>query len=86
MYPIEASERFEEKLLQYGYVPELIHEPLDRFIVDRIKAYEIKVAFPRIIPSRLQAPINPLNIRSTNEMQRIRSELYEDSERGIDGE
>lgn len=57
-YSFESIAVFEEKLLQYGYVPETIKEPLQKFLVDKIKAYEINSGFPKITSEKLPSQIS----------------------------
>ena len=54
---IEIIDTFEYKLIEYGYIPELVKEPLQRFIVDRVKAYHISNGFPRISITELKSQI-----------------------------
>ena len=47
--PPDYYDLFEDKLIEYGYMPELINEPLKKFIVDAQKAYDVNDSFPKII-------------------------------------
>lgn len=49
MESLEISDAFESKLIEYGYIPELINKPLQRFRVDSQKAYLISETFPKIV-------------------------------------
>lgn len=53
----QLKELFENKLLQYGYAPEIITEPLQRFIVDKVRVFKITEGFPKIVPSNLKSQI-----------------------------
>ena len=44
----EILDLFESKLAQYGYIPELIKEPLIKFIIDKNRAYSVTDEFPKI--------------------------------------
>ncbi len=46
--PNEIFDLFESKLAQYGYIPELIKEPLLKFITDKSRAYAVTDEFPKI--------------------------------------
>jgi hypothetical protein len=48
---------FENKLMEYGYIPEIIKEPLFKFIVDSKKAFSISEEFPKILPESIQSQI-----------------------------
>lgn len=39
---------FENKLAQYGYIPEILKEPLIKFVSDKIRAYFVTDQFPKI--------------------------------------
>ncbi|MCM3572277.1 PD-(D/E)XK motif protein [Mesobacillus subterraneus] len=47
---IDLLNILEFKLLEYGYIPELIKEPLIEFLVDKIKIYNVSEDFPKIKP------------------------------------
>lgn len=49
---------FEAKLLEYGYIPELIKESLFKFIVDKTKIYNVSNDFPRIISENVHNHIS----------------------------
>lgn len=44
----ESLDLFENKLAQYGYIPELIKEPLIKFVSDKSRAYAVTDQFPKI--------------------------------------
>ncbi|KZS47066.1 hypothetical protein AWU65_14595 [Paenibacillus glucanolyticus] len=46
----EILDLFENKLMQYGYIPEIIKEPLQQFILDKTKLFKISDSFPKIVP------------------------------------
>lgn len=46
-------ELFMSKVEAYGYVPELIKEPLISFIVDESNYYNVEGDFPRIVPENI---------------------------------
>ena len=48
---------FENKLAQYGYIPELIKEPLIKFIADKSRAYAVTDEFPKIDPVNIHTQI-----------------------------
>ncbi|MDW0111138.1 PD-(D/E)XK motif protein [Sporosarcina aquimarina] len=50
--------KFENKLGEYGYFPEILQEPLQKYIADTIYFYEVKESFPRIIPVNISSAIN----------------------------
>lgn len=57
-YSVQSLELFDEKLMQYGYIPELIHEPLQRFTIDKLKVFNIQTGFPRIVPTDIPSQIS----------------------------
>lgn len=48
---------FNNKLIEYGYIPELITEPLFRFMVDSKRSFFISDEFPKILPSIIKSQI-----------------------------
>jgi hypothetical protein len=50
-------ELFENKLIEYGFIPELFKEPLHKFIFDNEKVYFISDSFPRIISKNVKHQI-----------------------------
>lgn len=48
---------FENKLMNYGYIPEILKEPLVKFKVDKIRAYLVTNDFPKINPQDLKSQI-----------------------------
>lgn len=44
----EILDLFESKLARYGYIPELIKEPLQKFIADKTRVYSVTEEFPKI--------------------------------------
>lgn len=55
--PDDAADLFENKLAQYGYIPELIKEPLIKFIADKSRAYAVTDEFPKIDPKNIHSQI-----------------------------
>lgn len=45
---IETIDLFERKLIEYGFIPELIKEPLQKFILDKLKVFYVSETFPKI--------------------------------------
>jgi hypothetical protein len=52
---------FENKLLEYGYIPEIITEQLYQFIVDKRRAFFVSDEFPKILPSAIKSQIISVN-------------------------
>jgi hypothetical protein len=48
---------FEDKLIDYGFIPEIISEPLEKFIVDKQRVYLVTDSFPRIAPKDIMNQI-----------------------------
>ncbi|QUH26419.1 PD-(D/E)XK motif protein [Serpentinicella alkaliphila] len=44
----ETINMFEDRLIEYGYVPELNNEPLKKFILDKLKVFCVMPCFPKI--------------------------------------
>lgn len=40
---------FEKKLIGYGYIPEVVKEPLQKFVIDSQKLFYISDSFPKIV-------------------------------------
>lgn len=55
--PNEVFDLFENKLAQYGYIPELIKEPLIKFITDKSRAYFVSDEFPKIDSKNIRSQI-----------------------------
>jgi hypothetical protein len=53
----DVIDLFENKLAQYGYIPELIKEPLIKFIADKSRAYTVADEFPKIDPKNIHSQI-----------------------------
>lgn len=48
---------FENKLLEYGFIPEIIKTPLFKFIIDKMRAFEVSEEFPKISPQDIKSQI-----------------------------
>lgn len=57
----EIKDTFYNKLLKYGFIPEIIKTPLYRFISDKNRAYFISAEFPKISPFDVKSQI--LNVK-----------------------
>jgi hypothetical protein len=55
--PQDINNIFENKLLEYGYIPEIVKTPFFKFIVDKIKAYYVSDSFPKISPEHVKSQI-----------------------------
>jgi Putative PD-(D/E)XK family member, (DUF4420) len=64
----EISDLFESKLINYGYVPELIKEPLAEFIVDKKTAFSVTDEFPKIDAKSLKTQI--LSVKYTIDLSK----------------
>jgi len=53
----EIMNVFENKLMEYGYIPEVVKEPLQKFIVDTQKVYYISDIFPKIVRNDIKNQI-----------------------------
>lgn len=53
----EFLDLFENKLAKYGYIPEIIKEPLLKFITDKTRAYSVTGEFPKIDSKDIQPQI-----------------------------
>ena len=56
-----AVDAFESKLMNCGYIPELIREPLIKFKLDRNRSYQVTEDFPKINASDLKVQIVSVN-------------------------
>jgi hypothetical protein len=54
----EILDLFENKLIEYGYIPEIIKEPLKKFILDKQKVFYISDSFPKIVPEDVKSQIS----------------------------
>jgi hypothetical protein len=55
--PKNVLEEFDNKLYDFGYIPELIDNELDRFSFDKIKTYYVSKTFPVVDPRILKSEI-----------------------------
>jgi len=55
--PEDILNIFENKLLEYGYIPEIVKTPFYKFIVDKTKAYYVSDNFPKISPEHVKSQI-----------------------------
>ena len=53
----ESLDLFENKLAQYGYIPEILKEPLMKFVSDKTRAYSVTDQFPKIDAQLIQSQI-----------------------------
>lgn len=68
---------FLDKIEDYGYIPEIIKEPLIPFIVDQRSFYKVEKEFPRIIPSDISLGIKKIKYSidlSTCDLYRVDKE------------
>jgi hypothetical protein len=57
----DTVDSFDTKLMKYGYIPEIIKEPLYQFIVDKRRAFLVSNEFPKIFPSDIKSQIVSVN-------------------------
>ena len=55
--PEDTLNIFDHKLLEYGYIPEIVKTPFLKFIVDKTKAYYVSDNFPKISPEHVKSQI-----------------------------
>ncbi len=55
--PEDVLNLFDNKLLEYGYIPEIVKTPFFKFIVDKTKAYYVSDDFPKILPEHVKNQI-----------------------------
>ncbi len=55
--PEEIQNILDSKLVEYGYIPEIIKVPFFKFIVDKITAYYVSDTFPKISPEHVKSQI-----------------------------
>lgn len=55
--PNELQNLFDQKLLEYGYIPEIVKTPFYKFIVDKTKAFFVSDEFPKISPEHIKSQI-----------------------------
>ena len=53
----EIRDIFDNKLIEYGFIPELIEKSLFKFIVDKRRTYYISDEFPKILPQSVSSQI-----------------------------
>jgi len=53
----EVRDIFDNKLIEYGFIPELIEKSLFKFIVDKRRIYDITDEFPKILPQDVSSQI-----------------------------
>jgi len=54
----EISDLFENKLIEYGFIPEIITSNFHSFIIDKINAFQVTDEFPKIIPQNVKNQIS----------------------------
>lgn len=57
----DAVDAFESKLMNCGFIPEMLKEPLIKFKLDRNRAYQVTEDFPKINASDLKVQIVSVN-------------------------
>jgi len=55
--PEDVLNIFDNKLLEYGYIPEIVKTPFYKFIVDKTKAYYVSDDFPKLSPEYIKSQI-----------------------------
>lgn len=73
--PKNILEEFDNKLYDFGYVPELIDNELDRFSFDKIKAYHVSESFPKVDPRILKSEI--FNLKYSIDLTDCQNHLLE---------
>lgn len=53
----DVIDLFNSKLMEYGYIPEIIKEPLQKFIVDKLKIFHLSDTFPKISSGDVRSEI-----------------------------
>ncbi len=53
----DVLDTLDNKLMKYGYIPEIIREPLYQFIVDKRRVFFVSDKFPKISPSDVKSQI-----------------------------
>jgi len=53
----EVRDIFDNRLIEYGFIPELIESSLFKFIVDKRRAYYVSDSFPKILPPTVASQI-----------------------------
>jgi len=66
----EILQIFENKLVEYGFIPEIIKEPLYKFIVDKVRVYAVTKEFPRISQENIKSQI--LTVKYTIDLSQCR--------------
>lgn len=54
----EVVDLFENKLIEYGYIPEIITSNFQAFIIDKIRIFHVKDDFPKITPQNVKSQIS----------------------------
>lgn len=54
---IELLDLFQNKLIDYGYFPEIFQENLYKFIVDKVRVFHVSETFPKILSKDLKSQI-----------------------------
>ncbi len=55
--PEELHNVFDNKLLEYGFIPEIVKTPYFKFIVDKNRAFFVSDEFPKILPCHVKSQI-----------------------------
>jgi len=53
----EVRDIFDNRLIEYGFIPELIESSLFKFIVDKRRTYYVSESFPKILPPTVASQI-----------------------------
>lgn len=69
----ESIPKFENKVIEYGYIPEFFNDQLYKFVVDGMKAYKVSDSFPKICPDT----VNPAIISVKYEIDLSKCVAYE---------
>lgn len=58
---IDLTQIFENKLMNFGYMPGINYVALSKFIIDYTQGFEVREGFPRILPQLIPLEIISLN-------------------------
>jgi hypothetical protein len=71
---------FEEKLIQYGFIPEMMESKQHSFIVDKIRAFHVKDDFPKITHDNVKSQVTNvkyrINLNSCSEYEIARESIF----------
>lgn len=58
---VTIIQSFEQKLIEFGYMPGLVYDVMYKFVVDSVRGFSVEKDFPKILPHQTPSEIVAIN-------------------------